>query len=328
MLTRVFCASALLTLAVSGMAQTSNPRTPEAGKPEGLRQRWSGAAPKKWSEMPPGEWLDPDHDAPNGTQYQTFHSAVLGRDASCLVYLPADYEQQTKRYPVLYWLHGMGGNQRGGAMMFVPRVEAAAKEGLMPPVIIVLVNGMVKGFYCDAVDGKRPVESVIIKDLIPHVDKTYRTIARREGRLIEGYSMGGYGAAHLGFKYPELFGTVIVNAGALLDPDLPHATSGGPMQGVFGDNVERRKAEHPKYLVRQNADKLRGRTNIRIGCGSLDSLLPVNQQLHETLQQLGIEHQYEVVPDVAHNGALYYQKLGPKVFEFHRRSLEQLKPAQ
>ena len=74
--------------------------------------------------MPKAEWLDPDRGAPNGTQYKTFESKVLGREVSYLVYLPPGYEQEKQRYPVIYWLHGMGGNQRGGAMMFVPHVAA------------------------------------------------------------------------------------------------------------------------------------------------------------------------------------------------------------
>ena len=272
--------------------------------------------------MPKAEWLDPDRGAPNGTQYKTFQSKVLGREVSYLVYLPPGYEQGRQRYPVIYWLHGMGGNQRGGAIMFVPHVQAAIKEGVLPPAIVVLVNGMVKSFYCDSSDGQCPMESVIIKDLIPHVDEAYRTIARREGRVIEGYSMGGSGAGHLGFKYPELFGTVVINAGALIDPSLASIPKDGPLFGVFGADNARRVAEYPRELARKNADKLRAKTNIRIGCGSLDSLLPRNQDLHELLTQLDIKHEYEVVPGVAHNSGLYYRKLGTKVFEFHRGCLE------
>ena len=140
--------------------------------------------------------------------------------------------------------------------------------------------------------------------------------------------MGGYGAGHLGFKYPELFGTVVINAGALIDPNLTNIPKEGPMFGVFGADNARRVAEHPRELARKNADKLRDKTHIRIGCGSLDNLLPRNQDLHELLTQLGIKHEYEIVPDVAHNSPLYYNKLGTKVFEFHRNSLEALKKAK
>ena len=276
--------------------------------------------PRKWPQSK-AEWLDPIHEALNGAKYQTFASKVLGRDVSYLVWLPPGYDEGAKRYPVIYWLHGMGANQRGGAQMFVPHVEAAIKEGTLPPCIVILVNGMVKSFYCDSTDGKIPMESVIIKDLIPHVDATYRTIAKREDRIIEGFSMGGYGAAHLGFKYPDLFGTVVINAGALLDPNLTNIPKDGPMFAVFGEDAACRVAEHPLTLAKQNADKLRDRTRIRIGCGSLDGLLPRNVELHELLTKLGIAHDYEVVPDVAHDSPLYYRKLGTKAYAFHAKSL-------
>jgi endo-1,4-beta-xylanase len=93
------------------------------------------------------------------------------------------------------------------------------------------------------------------------------------------------------------------------------------MYGVFGADNARRVAEHPRELARKNADKLRDKTNIRVGCGSLDNLLPRNQDLHELLTQLGIKHEYEVIPDVAHNSGLYYRSLGTKAFEFHRKCL-------
>jgi len=266
--------------------------------------------------MAKAEWVDSNHGAPNGTQYKTFASKVLGHDVSYLIYLPPGYDKDAKRYPVIYWLHGMGANQRGGAQMYVPHIEAAVKDGTLPPAIVVLVNGMVKSFYCDSADGLVPMESVIIKELIPHIDQTYRTIAKREDRIIEGYSMGGFGAAHLGFKYPELFGTVVINAGALIDPGVPL------LMQVFGNDAQRGAAEHPMQLAKQNADKLRGQTHIRIGCGALDNLLSKNKALHELLDQLGIEHQFEIVPDVAHESPRYYQLLGTKVYEFHRNSLE------
>jgi len=306
----------LLLAAIAAIG--ADPAAPTPARPDARR-------PMNRRPMPKAEWLDPDHGAPNGSQYKTFQSKTLGREVSYLVWLPPGYEQEQKRYPVIYWLHGMGGNQRGGATMFVPHVETAIKEGVLPPVIVVLVNGMVKSFYCDSSDGQCPMESVIIKDLIPHVDKTYRTVAKREGRVIEGYSMGGYGTAHLGFKYPELFDTVVINAGALIEPNLSNIPKDGPMFGVFGNNNERRVSEYPLTLARKNADTLRGKTHIRIGCGSLDNLLPRNKELHELLQQLRIEHEYQIVPDVAHESPLYYRKLGTKVFEFHRKSLASLR---
>jgi hypothetical protein len=93
-------------------------------------------APAKPRPLPKGEWLDPDHSAPNGTLYKTFPSKVLGRDVSYLLYLPQGYEQQAKRYPVIYWLHGWGGSPRGGAAVFIPHLDAAVKQGALPPAIV------------------------------------------------------------------------------------------------------------------------------------------------------------------------------------------------
>jgi endo-1,4-beta-xylanase len=174
-----------ITLLIASLFATDILQAEDAApaKPNGApRQR-------KWPQQK-AEWLYPIHEAQNGARYATFASKVLGRDASYLVWLPPGYEEESKRFPVIYWLHGMGANQRGGAQMFVPQFEAAMKEGRLPPCIVVLVNGMVKSFYCESSDGKIPMESVIIKDRIPHVDATHRTIARREGRVIEGYSLG------------------------------------------------------------------------------------------------------------------------------------------
>jgi endo-1,4-beta-xylanase len=288
-------------------------------------QNDNAPAPRGRRTQSRAEWLDPVRDAPNGTKYATFVSKTLGAEASYLVYLPPEYDEATQRYPVIYWLHGLGGNQRAGAMLFVPQVEQAIHLGALPPTIVVLVNGMVSSFYCDWADGKRPVESVIVKDLVPHIDATYRTIARREGRAIEGYSMGGFGAGHLGFKYPDLFGTVVINAGALIRETALNGPNLAPiLKEGFANDPRRFDAEHPNELAEKNAEQIRGRTNIRIGVGKDDSLLPRNRELHELLQKLSIDHQYEEVPNVDHNGLLYYRVLGVDAFSVYRTAFHAL----
>lgn len=259
--------------------------------------------PKK-KAVPLGEWLDPNKTDANGATYKTFKSKVLGRDVSYMIYLPSGYEDGKQRYPVIYWLHGYSGNPRVGAMVYLPHLQEAVKQKTLAPAIVVFVNGMASGFYLDNAGGDRPIESIIIKDLIPNVDQTYRTIDKREARIVQGYSMGGFGAGHLGFKYPDLFGTVIVDAGAVMDFNwLP-------------------LGEHPRVLARKNADRLRDKTQIRIACGADDSLLSANKQLHELLDELKIPHQYEVVPGVAHNSDAYYKKLGANAFDFHQKALK------
>jgi endo-1,4-beta-xylanase len=278
----------------------------------------------KKKTFPEPQWVATDTSDANGAKYRTFVSKTLGGEVSYHIYLPPQYDDQpSQRFPVIYWLHGLGGNQRGGTGTFGKQAAEAMQAGALRPALVVFVNGMVSSFYVDWANGKRPMESVIVKDLIPHVDATYRTIAKREGRAIEGYSMGGWGAAHLGFKYPELFGTVVVDAGALL------VQMGGPnlvaiYEGAFASDQERFDAEHPTQLVTKNVDQIRARQNIRVGCGGDDGLLPRNRALHELLTTLNIEHEYEVVEGIDHNAGAYYAKLGPNGFAIYKKAFGSL----
>jgi len=279
--------------------------------------------------MTPAIFVDPDTSAPSGTLYRTFHSPILQGPASYLVYLPPENaEAPGARFPVVYWLHGLNGTQRDGAACFVPSLDAAIRAGTCPPMIAVLVNGLSDSRYYDSFDGHRPVESVIVRDLISHVDRTYRTQASREGRAIEGFSMGGFGAAHLGFKYPDLFGAVSIMAGALLDddsaagaPDL--IATPGLFEKCFG-NLDYFHAGSPWVVVLEHTDRIRrqntaGRiTAVRIAVGDNDSLLGRNTRYHQLLAELGIAHEFAVLPGVPHDPGAIYDALGARGPAFYR----------
>jgi len=269
------------------------------------------------------DWADPDKTAPSGTTYATFFSPTVKSDVSYLVYLPPGYDTSAgRRYPVIYWLHGLNGDQRGGAKWFVPQLDAAIKSSLAPPAIAVIVNGLRDSRYVDSYDKKKPVETVIVKDLVAEIDKTYRTIASRDGRALEGYSMGGFGAARLGFKYPEVFGAVSIMAGALLD-DESIKTRAELYEKNFGSNPEYFHANSPWTLVESNANAIRGRTFVRMGVGDQDSLLETDRKYHELLGRLKIEHEFFTVPGVAHDDKAFYDKAGPAGFSFYGRAFGQ-----
>ena len=273
---------------------------------------------------PDAGFLDPDRTEPAFTHYQTFFSKTIHGDASYLVYLPPGYDSSAERYPVVYWLHGLNGTQRSGAP-FVARLDAAIQAGQCPPVIAILVNGIRDSRYYDSWDGRRPWETVFIHDLIPHVDATYRTRPQREYRAIEGFSMGGFGAAHLGFKYPELFGAISIFSGALLDddsvasaPDL--VTTPELFEKNFGSNKAYFHAGSPWVVVKANASKIRGRTFVRIGVGDQDGLLGRVMRYHQLLTSLGIEHDFFTVPGVGHNTAKFYEARGAAGFAFYSKA--------
>lgn len=300
----------------------------------------SGATPPPASAAPGGnrparydygpmEWVDPDRSEPDGMEYQTFLSETINQNVSYLVYLPPDYDkEETARYPVLYYLPASGGRPKAGAEI-ARRVDQAIRAGRTSPMIIVSVNGL-RGntMYCDSRDGLYPLETVLVKDLIPHVDATYRTVAARERRAVEGFSMGGFGAAHLGFKYPEVFGVISIQAPALLGPDLKQPRPSQAWSRLFpnamGGDLEYWQANDPFLLVPKNADALRDRTLIRIVCHIENDnwLAPQCERLHQVLMQNNIAHEFCYFSNVkSHSRGQVLDTLGDSAFDYFSSSL-------
>ncbi|MFO0811362.1 MAG: alpha/beta hydrolase-fold protein [Gemmataceae bacterium] len=142
----------------------------------------------------------------------TFDSPSVGRTMKYNIVLPAKYEQTTDRYPVLYLLHGYSGNYNNWGRMGVPR------SAHLYDLIVVMPDGGNSWYvnWAKSEEGqKNNWEDAIVKDLVGHVDATYRTIAKREGRAINGLSMGGYGGLMLGLKHPDMFCSIGSHSGAL-----------------------------------------------------------------------------------------------------------------
>jgi endo-1,4-beta-xylanase len=236
-------------------------------------------------------WLDPDKSEPQGTKYCTFLSEAAGQKVSYQLYLPPGYEADTdKRYPVVYWLHGRGGNQRLFTVMIVG-LEPAIRAGKAPPMIVIGVNGRRISTYVDAADGSSPVQTMLVKDLIAHVDATYRTVPGREGRAIEGSSMGGAGAARVAFSHPEVFGVVSVLSGAVHTLESMKSGHRDVFDAFYGSD-EYYQRHSPWTVVGRNADAIRGRTIVRVCVGEKDRWLERNRKYHELLTTLKIEHSF------------------------------------
>ena len=118
-------------------------------------------------------------ETPSGVSHKTFFSKLVNQDVGYNIYLPPCYDETGEKYPVMYWLHGRGGNESSDIWVAEHIKNYNAGNAAANQMIIVFVNGTESSGYRDSPDGSLPVESIIITELIPHIDDTYRTNPNR-----------------------------------------------------------------------------------------------------------------------------------------------------
>jgi enterochelin esterase-like enzyme len=271
------------------------------------------------------QWVTPSVDAPR-VQQRTLASRAAGTRVSYFVYTPPVYDaEKSRRFPVLYWLHGTGGGLRGvGPIANV--FDSAIRRGQIPPLLVVFPNGLQTSMWVDSKDGRAPVETIVAREVIPDVDAAFRTIATREGRIVEGFSMGGYGAARLGFKFPDLFATVSVLAGGPLQREFRETPRAGPQERglilntVYGGDHAYFTAQSPWMLAEKHAAALRD-SRIRVVVGDQDTMLANTRAFDQRLTQLGIRHEFHVVPGAEHQPMALLRGIGEDFWRFYREAL-------
>lgn len=299
-------------------------------------------APKPRIELPPNSkagdpspenktfsapWVTPSVRATR-VQRLTFESAAAKTPVSYHIYTPELYDQdKERRFPVLYWLHGSSGGLPGIKPLSEFFDEAIRKKK-MPPALVVFPNGLELSMWCDSKDGRVPMETVVVKELVPHIDKSFRTLATRNGRILEGFSMGGYGAARLGFLYPETFGAISVLAGGPLDLEFQGPRARGNPAGrerilkdTFGGDLEDFKAKSPLTAVSKAAANQAAKPKVRVAVGSRDFTADLNRAFSEHLQKHKFEHDFKLVPGIGHDTMALLKGLGETNWDFYRDSV-------
>jgi len=152
------------------------------------------------------------HAAPMTVKVIEYESPAVARKLKFRISLPAAYETSSKRYPVLYLLHGFSGDYTSW--------NSEQPEKIAEPYDLILVQPDYGNSWCvnwaESFDGqKNNWEDAMTKDLIPYIDSHFRTVAAREGRAINGISMGGYSALTLGLRHPDLFCSISGHSGLL-----------------------------------------------------------------------------------------------------------------
>jgi S-formylglutathione hydrolase FrmB len=243
-------------------------------------------------------------------EYTEFESASLGgQKVRCAVSLPASYDaDKARRYPLVVFLHGLNNSERDweaeGMQARLEELRAAGKVG----DFVVAAPFGANSFYLNA-KGGAAYEDAIVKDFIPFVERQYRAGGKPAARVIEGLSMGGYGALLIAFKHPEMFAGVAAHSAALFDglPQAPAAAATDRLASfryalaakLFGapPDEDYFRANSPLHLARQNAGRLK-RLKIYFDVGDADryNFQPGNRQLDAALSEAGVKHEFHLAP--------------------------------
>lgn len=299
----------LLLFARLGVAQEAEKSAERKGRPASI----------VWVNQ-----LDARGQLPPRTKHLTFHSDLVNREVGYCIYLPEAYDASpTRAFPVIYNLHGNGGNEFTG-LLSIEVLDEGIRSGRWPPVIMVLPNGGHSTFYKDSADGHFPIESIFIKELIPHIDKTYRTLADGTARCIEGFSMGGRGSTRLAIKYPEMFCSLFCQAGNvphLLDDLDPEKPDDYPMS-YLGTDRKVYEENDVYHLIGKNQQRIREGLRIQIACGTQDGgHLPTIRDFHQALLDHGIDHTYIEIEGLAHQRTEMVNLYRTVWFDYHIQSL-------
>jgi putative tributyrin esterase len=276
---------------------------------------------------------------PNGAVHEdVFYSAALGVRKHLVVYLPPSYGRDTtRRYPVAYYLHGLSGTETD--WLSKGSIDATADSLFSrgtPEMIIVLPDGD-DGWYttwidqwplracADTIRNESPerycavhqrYDDYVARDVVHHIDSTYRTRADRDNRGIGGLSMGGYGAVSIALRYPDIFAAAASHSGVLSPRYIgPHPfaeparyaanaaelrTAGGGFWSLYarywGTDVERWKEADPALIAESVQRRGVRMPSLFFDCGRDDGFVDQNRAFDMALTRLSIRHTYNEWP--------------------------------
>ncbi|MDR1380268.1 MAG: esterase family protein [Tannerella sp.] len=269
--------------------------------------------------------------AQTGKVYETrtVKSEILKAERKYSIYLPPGYDETDRSYPVLYLLHGSGDNHTGwvqfGQVQHIADRTIAA--GLAGPMIIVMPDADTgrRGYFND-IKGDFNYEDFFFKELVPHIEKTYRVRTERRYRAVSGLSMGGGGTIFYALHHPEMFAAAAPLSAATgsWTPEQ-HRERAGNLSGIPDAAIEAHFRRHSIEEIISNAseEELKQIRSVRwyVSCGDDDFLYEGNARMHVAFRKSEISHEYRV-KDGGHSWTYWRMEL-PLVLEFVSKSFMQ-----
>ena len=254
------------------------------------------------------------NNVPHGTVSKLwYNSPTLGLNRRLTVYTPAGYETSSKRYPVFYLLHGMGGDENawselGRAAQIMDNLIA---QGKAKPMILVMTNGNAAqeatpgesslGYVAPTMNLPKTMEGSFethFPEVVKFIDKTYRTKANKQNRAIAGLSMGGFHALHISKQYPDMFNYVGLFSAAI----MPDKEVTSPIYQEMESKLKTQFAKQPALYW--------------IAIGKTDFLYKANEEYRKLLDEKGYKYEYFETGEghIWKNWRIYLSEFAPKLF--------------
>jgi len=242
---------------------------------------------------------------PNYGEYKTISSKALGKEVPVLIFLPSDYKTSSKQYSVVYFLHGYNSeeiSEKGLRKMYNPQTKIQEAANMYNVIIACPMQG--NCFYLDApLKPEQKNATFTGTELTTWMDKNYRTIDKREGRIIAGFSMGGYGAISQICRFPDVFSAALSRGGALnlafAIEELYWDEVGLDLESILGDYWSKDKKNYFQNNCLNLINHIRERKDVGIviEVGKEDFLYSTNLKFHKRLEELDMKHVYAEFPE-------------------------------
>ncbi len=253
-------------------------------------------------------------------------SKILSKAVEYSIYLPHDYETSSRKYPVLYLLHGYTDDETGWTQFGeVKQIADQLIDNVDVTSMIIAMPDAGLDWYVNSYDGKTRYEDFFFEEFIPHIESTFRARGTKEFRAVAGLSMGGHGTLLYAMKHPDMFTAAAPLSAAVWGREDVLGQKQEDYDQyfgfIFGEGLsgEDRLTDHVKnslalFLVEsQDAEELK-KVKWYIDCGDDDFLINGNMELHRIMREKEIPHEFRV-RDGAHNWT-YWRTALPEVLKF------------
>lgn len=235
-------------------------------------------------------------------------SPSMQKDIKTVVVLPDAAAQ--KACPVIYLLHGHGGNYATWISVKPNLPQIADEKG----IIFICPDGENSWYWDSPLHANVRYETFISSELINYVDQHYKTVARREGRAITGLSMGGHGAMWNAIRHSDVFGAAGTTSGGV---DIRPFPKNWNMSDQLGEEASNQSVWDAHTVINLVPSMKKGQLALIIDCGYDDFFLEVNKNFHEALLKQGIDHDFLLRPG-AHNGDYWNNSIDYQILFFQK----------